>query len=78
MGLKVWVEGSSGFRAMDVCLRRFGFRLWAEGPLGFRCGDVSVAGFRLVLQALGLEKLRVQWFGCRFCRFGLGAGEFQA
>ena len=62
---------------MDVCFRSFGFRLSAESPLGFRHGDVSVVGFRLVLQALGLEKLRVQWFGRRFFRFGLGAGEFQ-
>ena len=62
---------------MDVCLRSFGFRLWAEGPLGFRCGDVAVVGLRLVLQVLGSEKLRVQWFGCRFFRSGLGEGEFR-
>ena len=62
---------------MDVCLRSFGVRLWAEGHLGFKRGDVSVLGFRLVLQVLGLAKLRVQWFGCRFSRFGLGDGEFR-
>ena len=46
--VKVRVEGSSGFRAIHVCLRSFGFRLSAESPSGFRAK---------------VEKLRVQGVG---------------